>query len=265
MVRGFIGSILVGICLSTALNADVDFGSLGMLGISQERSPIPKDLVVGAVGIVGQNRYEAQDDTKLFVPGFVYFGNQLLFMGDRGRYYFYKDDSVAAFGYGRFRLGNLDPSEAMFSGLDERKFELEAGAGINVFTPYALLTFRAASDITGRSNGQEALAWADFPIIKDRLLIMPGCGLVYRSTNLANYYFGGISSAEGTSSPYYESYDTHSTLSPMASLISSYRIDPHWIGMLAMSYERYDTSIKNSPLVQHSGELYAIFGVGYMW
>jgi outer membrane protein len=251
-------------CLNQA-HADVDLGSVGFLSGDKDGSPIPRNFVVGAVGIFGDNRYQAQDNTQLAVPGFVYFGEKLLFLGDRGRYYFYRDSNVATFAYGRFRTGNLDSSQAPFIGLEDRQFQLEAGVGLNVITPYALLTFRAASDITGRSNGQEALAWADFPIVQDRLLIMPGCGVMWRSSAMANYYFGGISQSEGNASPTYNAYDTSSTLSPMASLVSSYRFDKNWIGMAGLSYEHYDSSIKNSPLVQHPSETYLLFGAGYTW
>ncbi len=258
--------LLSGTLLFTSLiHADIDLGSVGFLSGDKENSPIPQKFVVGAVGIVGQKRYEAQDNTTLTVPGFVYFGSSLLYLGDRTRYYFYRDDTIATFGYARFRTGNLDSSEAPFIGLDDRKFELEGGIGMNVITPYALLTFRIATDITGRSNGQEALAWADFPIIRDRLLVMPGCGLMWRSAKMANYYFGGISSSEGAASPSYNAYDTSNTLSPMATLVSSYRFSKNWIGMAGLSYEHYDSSIANSPLVQHPSETYFLFGAGYTW
>ena len=93
------------------------------------------------------------------------------------RYYFHIDDSVAFYGYGRWRFGNLDPSDnSAFKGMEQRKGEFEAGIGATLITPYALLSARISSDVTGRSNGQELLLWADFPVIKDNLLIMPGDG-----------------------------------------------------------------------------------------
>ncbi len=32
-----------------------------------------------------------------------------------------------------------------------------------------------------------------------------------------------------------------------------------------MNYEWYDGDIEHSPLVQHTGELYAGVGIGYIW
>ncbi|WP_337024918.1 MULTISPECIES: MipA/OmpV family protein, partial [unclassified Pantoea] len=74
-----------------------------------------------------------------------------------------------------------------------------------------LLTTRIVSDVTGHSNGQELLVWADFPIVWDQLLVMPGLGAVVRSDKLANYYFGGVSSSESSSDR--NSWDTGTTIS----------------------------------------------------
>ena len=60
-------------------------------------------------------------------------------------------------------------------------------------------------------------------------------------------------------------WDTGTTVSPMAAIITSYRFSPHWVGMFAANYELYDKDIADSPLVQHNGELYGILAVGYSW
>ncbi|MFM4899755.1 MipA/OmpV family protein [Aeromonas hydrophila] len=244
--------------------ADIDLGSLDLLSSANPSSPVPRGLVAGAVLLGGQARYQAQDNTLYPIPGFLYFGEQFMYLGDRARYYLHKDEHVALYGYGRVRFGNLDPAdEPAFTGMDERKGQLEGGIGGNLITPYALLTVRASSDISGRSKGQELLLWADFPILRDKLLIMPGMGLMLRSDKLANYYFGGI--AEHEANAQRPAWDTGATLSPMAALITSYRFSPDWIGMFAMNYEWYDGDIEHSPLVQHTGELYAGVGIGYIW
>lgn len=122
-----------------------------------------------------------------------------MFIGDRACYYVNKNDDVAFFGYGRYLFSNLDPSEAGLKGMRKRKSELEAGLGLTWITQYALLTTRIVSDVTGHSNGQELLVWADFPVAWKQLLVMPGLGAVVRSDKLANYYFGGVSSSESSS------------------------------------------------------------------
>jgi outer membrane protein len=253
-------------CSAIPAKAEIDLGSLALspMARNSDESPIPSGLVVGGVGIYGQARYQASDDTLLAIPGAVYFGEQLIYLGDRARYYFYNNDGLSAYAYGRVRFGNLDPSdEAAFTGINERKWEFEAGFGGSYITPYAVLSSRISSDISGRSKGQEWLVWADFPIIKDRWLFMPGAGVIMRSSKMANYYFGGVSASEATASR--PAWDTGNTISPSVGLITTYRFNKQWLGLIAVNYEYYDSGIRNSPLVQHDGELYVISGVGYVW
>jgi len=249
---------------ATQAKAEIELGSLNLIATPSDSSPIPRGLLLGGIGILGQARYSAQDRPQYLIPGMVYLGEDFMYLGDRARYYLYKEGNFALYGFGRVRLGNLDAETTPeFKGLQKRKWELEAGIGANWITPYALFTARIASDITGTSQGQEILLWADFPIVRERFLFMPGLGMMIRSSKLANYYFGGVNNSEATSSR--PAYDTGHTVSPMASLISSYRINKNWIAMAAISYEQYDQSVRHSPIVQHRGELYSLFGLGYHW
>lgn len=247
---------------SAYASAEADLGSIDIFSSNNPESPVPKGFILGGGVISGQARYQGQDNETWAVPGAFYFGDQFMYLGDRARYYFHVDDNLALYGYGRYRFGNLDPSDAdSLHGMNKRKGELEGGIGATVITPYALLSARFATDVTGRSNGQELLLWADFPIIKDNLLVMPGFGMMIRSHNMANYYFGGVSSDEAT--PQRKQWNTGTTFSPMAAVITSYRFSPHWVGMFAANYELYDNDIADSPIVQHQGEWYVITGIGY--
>ncbi|CAE6916455.1 Structural protein MipA [Pseudomonas marincola] len=244
--------------------ADVELGSLQLLSEDNDTSPIPRGFAVGGVALGTSARYEASGSQGYVIPGFVYFGDDLLYVGDRGRYYFHRNENFAAFAYGRVRFGNLDPDdEREFEGMDKRHSQLEAGLGANIITPYALLTARASTDITGTSNGQEMLLWADFPWLHDRWLVMPGMGVVWRSSKMANYYFGGVSDDEATFER--PSYSTGATVSPMVSLITMYRISKNWIGTASLAYEHYDSDIADSPLIDTKGETTFLIGAGYTW
>jgi outer membrane protein len=147
--------------------------------------------------------------------------------------------------------------------MHKRKWEAEAGIGGNLITDFGLFTFRASSDITGTSKGQEALAWVDFPVLFERALVMPGLGVIWRSSRLANYYFGGVGADEAA--PGRPAYNTGSTFSPMAAVVTTYRLSKEWIATLSFGYEWYHSGTRNSPLVQHKGEGFAIAGIGYIW
>ncbi len=246
------------------VRADLDIGALSAFSSDSPDSPIPKGLVLGGAVIGGQARYQHQDDTLMPIPGALYFGDNLMYLGDRARYYLSRDGNLSTYAFGRMRFGNMDPDDAHFlHGMEKRKGQFEAGFGADLITPYALWSVRATTDVTGTSNGQELMLWANFPIIRGPLLLMPGAGVMLRSHNLANYYFGGVSQDEARADR--PAWNTGTTLSPMVSLIGSYRFSANWIGGFGINYERYNDDIADSPIVQHQGELYAGFGVGYIW
>lgn len=247
-----------------AVHAEIEFGSLELISSDADTSPVPRGLVPGVVLTTYQGRFIGQGTSAFPIPGAIYLGQQFMYLGDRARYYFHRDDRLALFAYGRVRFGNLDPEKTPeLQGMIKRKWEFEAGVGGNLITPFGLFTARVASDVTGNSKGQEVLLWVDFPLVLDRFLVMPGAGVLWRSSKLSNYYFGGVSAVEST--PTRPVYDTGATLAKSLSLITTYRFSRNWIGTLSLAYEHYDQSIANSPIVQHKGELFGLLGVGYQW
>ncbi|MED7793194.1 hypothetical protein TB147_17980 [Klebsiella aerogenes] len=90
--------------VSAESHAEVDLGSIDILSKSHPESPLPRGFVVGGAVISGQARYQGQDNNTWAVPGALYFGDNLMYLGDRVRYYFHLDDNVALYGYGRYRF-----------------------------------------------------------------------------------------------------------------------------------------------------------------
>jgi MipA family protein len=251
-------------CAALPARAEPELGALELLSSKAQNSPVPSGFVPGAAVLGFQNRYAAQDDSLYVFPGFIYIDDKFIYLGDRARYYLHREGRLALFAFGRVRTGNLNPEKnAAFQGMHKRKWEAEAGIGGNLITDFGLFTFRASSDITGTSKGQEALAWVDFPVLFERALVMPGLGVIWRSSRLANYYFGGVGADEAA--PGRPAYNTGSTFSPMAAVVTTYRLSKEWIATLSFGYEWYHSGTRNSPLVQHKGEGFAIAGIGYIW
>ncbi|MGL6274851.1 hypothetical protein ACSZME_03365 [Aeromonas dhakensis] len=65
--------------------------------------------MLGGAVIGGQARYQHQDDTLLPIPGALYFGDNLMYLGDRARYYLSRNGGLSTYAFGRMRFGNLDP------------------------------------------------------------------------------------------------------------------------------------------------------------
>jgi outer membrane protein len=228
-----------------------------------DSSPIPAGWTIGAAAYSGSSPYSAGSATQLAIPGGIYVGERVMYLGDRAFYTFDRDGPVSFFARLRFRLGNLDPADSPeWTGMTRRKGQLEAGLGAIVVSPIGLWTTRFSSDVSGRSNGTELLFnWAA-PMIRERWMVMPGFGALWRDQRMANYYFGGVSQAEAA--PGRPAYDVGHAWSFVPSLVASYRIDREWIVGAVLSYERFSSAIADSPLVGKSGRYDALVGLGYV-
>jgi outer membrane protein len=229
-----------------------------------ETSPVPQGWTVGAAAYSGSSPYSAGSSTTMVIPGGIYVGDELMYLGDRIFYTFGRQGPISFFGRLRVRLGNLDPDDSPeWTGLTSRKAQLEAGLGAVIVSPVGLWTTRFSSDISGRSKGTELLVnWAA-PIIGEGWMVMPGVGVLWRNSRLANYYFGGVSPAEAA--PGRPAYDVGNAWSLAPSLIASWRIDRHWLAGVVLAYERFSSPIADSPLIQKTGRYDALVGLGYVW
>ncbi|MCU0969377.1 MAG: MipA/OmpV family protein [Rubrivivax sp.] len=229
-----------------------------------ETSPVPQGWSAGAAAYSGSSAYAAGSSTTMVIPGGIYIGDPVMYLGDRIFYTFGRQGPLSFFGRLRVRLGNLDPEDSpAWTGMTSRKAQLEAGLGTVVVSPVGLWTARFSSDVSGRSNGTELLVnWAA-PLVGEGWMVMPGLGVLWRDRRLANYYFGGVSPAEAT--PGRPAYEVGNAWSLAPSLIASYRLGPQWIAGVVLAYERFSSQIADSPLIQKNGRYDALVGFGYVW
>jgi outer membrane protein len=208
--------------------------------------------------------YSQGSNTNTPIPGGVYMGSDVMFLGDRIFYTFAREGDLSFYGRARVRLGNLSPNDSpQWAGLTERAAQIEGGLGSVLISPVGLWTARVSTDISNRSNGTEVLFNWSAPLISERWLTMGSVGLMWRSGSLANYYFGGVSASEAT--PARPAYDVGNTWSVVPSLVTSYRLSPQWLVGGVLSYEVFPASVRDSPLVQKSGRYDALVGIGYIW
>lgn len=241
---------------------DESLEGLHSLVTNQDTSPIPLGWSAGAAVYTGASPYQADSNSVLAFPGAIYMSPTVMYLGDRASATVYQQGLFRVYGRGRLRFDSLTPADhPEWSGLRARRWELEGGLGTQAVTPIGLVTLRADSDVIGRSRGQDALVSLDFPLLRERLALMPSVAAIWRSSNLGNYYYGGVSRAEATAQRAY--YDVGATLSLSVALVGSYRFSRHWIGAVVTDYERYPRAIQNSPLIGKPGTYDLIAGFGY--
>jgi outer membrane protein len=230
-----------------------------------ETSPLPPGWTAGGAAYTGPSNYSAGETTKALFPGAIYLGSELMYLGDRAYYTFARQGPWSFYGRLRVRLGNLDPEDSVeWTGMTERKWQLEAGLGAILVSPVGLWTARFSSDISGRSKGSEVLFNWSAPLpLSDRWLLVPGAGVFWRSSKLANYYFGGVS--PGEAAPGRPAYDVGSTWSFAPALVSTYRLSQEWFAGAVLSYERFPDAVRDSPLVDRKSRYDVVLGLGYVF
>jgi MipA family protein len=263
-IRSARAALATALLVALSPTAHAELEAIQQILGSSDSSPVPPGWSVGAAAYTGSSPYSAGDASTLAIPGGIYIGKQVMYLGDRIFYTPADQGPVKFFGRLRYRLGNLDPADSPeWTGLTQRKGQLEAGLGALVVSPVGLWTARFSTDISSRSNGTELLFNWSAPIIGDRWMVMPGIGAMLRGRKMANYYFGGVSQDEAA--PGRPAYDVGNAWSLVPSLVASYRIDPRWIIGAVLSYEKFSSAISDSPLIQKSGRYDVLVGVGYVW
>jgi MipA family protein len=227
-------------------------------------SPVPQGWTLGAALYNGASPYRAGPTSSWLVPGGIYIGKQWMYLGDRVFYSVETRTGLSLFGRLRVRLANLDPADSVeWTGLEPRRAQLEAGVGAALISPVGIWGARISADASGRSKGSEGLMSWSAPLTGAGWLVLPSVGLIWRSSRLANYYFGGVSAAEAALGR--PAYNVGATWSVAPSLVASYRIDANWLAGAVIGYESFARAVRHSPLVQKRGRHDALVGLGYVW
>lgn len=253
--------VLFGSLLALPAHAD-SLDTLQQALSNAETSPVPQGWTVGGIVVTNTSPYRASGKSILVFPGAIYLGERVTFTGDRASYTFAREGATSFYGRLRWRGGNLDPKDAPeWEGMFRREGQLEAGLGTMTITSAGLWTARFSSDVSGRSKGTEVLLNWSIPIVGERWLIMGGVDMVWRSRRFNNYFYGGVSPAEATTTR--PAYDVGDSWSFAPSLVATYRLSPRWVVGAAISHENFSRTVRDGPLVQRRGRTDALIALGY--
>jgi outer membrane protein len=258
------------ICLGIALlfvglaSKAEDLQGIQSILANGQTSPVPSGWTLGGVAYTGSSPYKHGAQTTHPIPGGIYIGKDWMYLGDRAFYTFSRKEEWSVFGRLRYRLGNLDPADSRaWTGLEERKGQLEAGLGVAMASSYGLWTARFSSDVSGRTRGTELLFNWSAPLVRQNWMVMPSAGVLWRQDRLANYYFGGVSAKEA--GPGRPAYAVGHAWSFVPSVLASYRINPQFLVGAILSADVFSSAIQDSPLIQKRARYDVLLGVGYVW
>jgi MipA family protein len=129
-------------------------------------------------------------------------------------------------------------------------------------TDFGVFKTALTGDVLDQSNGFEWNTEYHYPIvITNSVTLTPGLGVSWLSGHQANYYYG-VSGAE-TERSTIKQYDTGNGWLPYAEVAASWVVDSHWSLSAGARYTRFSSDIKNSPMLDKSGETSIWTGIAY--
>ena len=223
-------------------------------GRGENRARIePKGFFYGGALGIRREIYEDFDRRVIPLPVIGYRGDRLLVFGPFVNYEVV-DTGALSFDLRlspRFQGFDEDDSD-VFEGMEERKFSMDAGAGLTWERDDWKIELAGLADILDRSDGREwrlglGRAWRYGPI-----LLEPQIGLSYLDSKHVDYYYG-VDDDEAT-----RSRPAYSGGSALNTRLGIDLFTPAWFGGLTrigIENTWYDSSIDDSPLTDTDSSL----------
>lgn len=223
------------------------------------------DNTLGLGAAYVQSAYKGVDNYARVFPmvNFTY-GNFYWKMFNLG-YNFYQNDDLAvalviAPNFTSYDSGDSDD----LSGMDSRELSVFTGGQISYRLKPVNLSLFAGQDVTGRTDGQEAIAKVamPFPIRDGQIVLVPAISATWLSSDVVDYYYG-VKSSEATDDR--AEYNPDSTVNTAFTLTTMIQLNQSWRVTLAYNYTHYGDEISDSPIVDKDNASSGILGVSYVF
>lgn len=147
------------------------------------------------------------------------------------------------------------------AGMSSRRPSIDGGVVFSAYGRRGRLNLSLYNDLLGRNHGREVELGYVYRIrINRSLSLAPGLGASFENTSLTYYYYG-VSPAE--SRPGRPAYTPGTAINPYVTLGLRFAFAPHWRLFVVYRYERFASSISDSPIVDVTHTSAQILGVSY--
>lgn len=145
-----------------------------------------------------------------------------------------------------------DSDNAFVQAQDDRKISLYSGAKLTYHSSFGIFNTSALYDVSGHSEGSLFKINYSYPVsLTKDLLFIPTVGTIFKSADVANYYFGT------------ENYNVGSTTDLSLSMLLSYKISNSLNASAFVRHTILDKDISNSPLVENDNVTMAMLSLTY--
>ncbi|MCI0498853.1 MAG: MipA/OmpV family protein [Planctomycetales bacterium] len=231
---------------------------------AQESDPnIPSELNIG-FGVAAYNSvYKGDDSETLAIPIIFYESEKFYFRGRMGGYRFFGDETFSVAAIGQWRVDGYDDDDSWFlRGMKDREMTLDGGLSATYFDGWGATTVSLVTDLLGRHDGQELTVSYGHRFLSERWTLIPAAGVLWKSNNLADYYYGVRAGEAISGRPAYSAGDGWD---PFVSLYTTYKITDQWSFLATLRYEWLGSEITDSPIVNDHYQAMLMAGLMYQF
>lgn len=157
--------------------------------------------------------------------------------------------------------GYKEDESDFLTGMEERENSLWVGPAVEYETPFGELTTEFLFDALGKSEGYQAnVGFSKEFHLSESFSIKPSVEVSWMSSDYVDYYYGVT---EQEVLPDRAFYQGEATTNYEAKLDFKYRLTNHQQTWIGASYTGLGSSIKDSPIVDSSGE--SRIGIFYLY
>lgn len=247
----------------TIVTSSVAMAAQEITRIPIENAP-PQTPAIGGGIRTGNDPYVGGGLDPDLVPLYLYEGKWLFAHGTSGGIHAFKNDHFSLDLMIRYRFSKLDPSaNSQLEGLNKRSQTLEGGVSGSWFGRFGELNAEYVWDAQNNHNGNEFDLSYRYPFVWGNFTLSPFASLIWQDEDLVNYYYG-VSEQEAANSGF-AAYQAGAATNFAYGLNTNYQLTDHIFLFANIGFLAYDSSIRNSPIVEEDFTSGLYFGAGYMF
>ncbi|MEX0300688.1 MAG: MipA/OmpV family protein [Kordiimonas sp.] len=160
-----------------------------------------------------------------------------------------------------YDANSVKNNSSLYDGLADRGTAFDLGAEISFDAGWADISLAGQYDISGKSKGTTV----DFRVAKnfhltESFMVIPALNATWSDKKFNQYYYGVDKEFE---TDFRAAYQAKSGVSFEGSVVGVWDVTDRWKVLGRVAYNSYTNAVKDSPLVDKSGQFSAAFGIGY--
>ncbi|OEZ00877.1 MULTISPECIES: MipA/OmpV family protein [Stenotrophomonas] len=219
---------------------------------------------VGLAVVAQKSPYAGYDTDVLPVPVINWEGERFHFRGGSLGYTLIStgqtEVSLLASPY-FMRFKRNDSDDPQMRQLSNRSMSAMAGVAVRHTAPWGVLQGNVQAEVSGHGGGFAADAKYTYPIPTGRVVLVPGVGAQYASSDLNDYYFG-VSAVEAQRSGL-AAYSAGSGVAPYMDFSAVMPLGPRWTATASLRRTLLSSAVKDSPMTVGSHMDSALLALSY--